>query len=52
MVSGSKKLTEGLTTKNIDEFLKILPDQDNPTLYGLSNGIDKAINRIKGKEAL
>jgi dynein heavy chain 2 len=52
MVNGNKKLTEGLSTKNIEEFKKILPDTDTPALYGLSHGIDKAINRIKGKEAL
>lgn len=38
--------------KNIDQFKKILQDEDSPALYGLPNGIDKAINRIKGKEAL
>lgn len=49
IVSGNKKLADGLTIKNIDQFKKILPDEDTPLLYGLPNGIDKAINRIKGK---
>jgi hypothetical protein len=48
-VKGNRKLAEGLTTKNIDQFKKILPDEDRPSLYGLPNGINKAINRIKGK---
>lgn len=52
VVDGRRNLAGGLNTKNIDQFKKILPDEDSPALYGLPNGIDKAINRIKGKQAL
>jgi hypothetical protein len=45
-------LAEGLNTKNINDFKSILSEEDTPHLYGLPHGIDKAINRIKGKEAL
>ncbi len=48
-VDGKKSLVEGLTTKNINGFKSILSEEDDPKLYGLPNGIDKAINRIKGK---
>lgn len=48
-VDGKKSLVEGLTTKNINDYKSILSEEDDPNLYGLPNGIDKAINRIKGK---
>ena len=48
-VDGKKSLVEGLNTKNINDYKSILSEEDDPNLYGLPNGIDKAINRIKGK---
>lgn len=35
--------------RNINQFEQIMHDEDRPEIYGLPNGIDKAINRFNGK---
>lgn len=48
-VSGKKNLTDRLNIKTIDQYKSILSENDTPHLYGLPQGIDKALNRIQGK---
>lgn len=48
-MSGKRNLADNLNVKNIDQYKTISSDQDNPSLYGLPHGIDKALNRIQGK---
>ena len=52
VLSGKKSIYKKINSKNIGDIAEEIPDVDIPDLYGLPNGIDKAILRIQGKEAL
>jgi hypothetical protein len=41
-----------LKIQQIDEIIQKLPNIDNPDLYSLPMGIDKALLRIKAKELI
>ena len=49
VIEGKKEVFKGISSKNFGSLEKVLPDVDNPDLYGLQNGIDRAVLRTKGK---
>lgn len=49
IAKGKKPVHKSINCKNMDKLEDELPDTDNPSLYGLPNGIDKALLRIKGR---
>lgn len=49
MESGKTPIFKNLKIQQIDEIIQKLPNIDNPDLYSLPNGIDKALLRIKAK---
>lgn len=51
-INGKKELSRSLNVSNINDFHQILSDDDTPELYGLPNGIDKAVMKLKSKSAL
>lgn len=48
--SGKQPLYKGVKVQQLDELIQKLPNIDNPDLYNLPMGIDKALLRIKAKE--
>ena len=50
--SGKQPIYKGTSIKNVEELMHKLPNIDNPDLYNLPMGIDKALLRIKAKEFL
>lgn len=50
MESGKTPIFKNLKITQLDEIIQKLPNIDNPDLYSLPMGIDKALLRIKAKE--
>jgi dynein heavy chain 2, cytosolic len=48
--SGKQPLYKGVKVNQVEELIQKLPNIDNPDLYNLPMGIDKALLRIKAKE--
>lgn len=48
--SGKQAIYKGVKVQQIEELIQKLPNIDNPDLYNLPMGIDKALLRIKAKE--
>lgn len=50
--TGKKPIYKNIKINQLDELIQKLPNIDNPDLYNLPMGIDKAILRIKAKELI
>lgn len=47
--NGKKPIYRNVKISQVEELMQKLPNIDNPDLYDLPLGIDKALLRIKGK---
>jgi len=50
--TGKQPIYKDVKIQQLEELIQKLPNIDNPELYNLPMGIDKAILRIKAKELI